>query len=99
MNRAALPNARVVGNAFEQAARREKVARLVNVLDRACVAQLKLDPIRDAAEFADRLECASTETWVAASQVASVNYPSSVTRAAVVEAYRERARLACEVAS
>lgn len=97
--RAQLPGARTVGNSFEERARREKVARLVNVLDLACVEQLKLDPITQARDFAVRLAVMGESGWEKAAKIASVNVPSPTTRAAVIDSYYERARLAGTVAS
>lgn len=97
--RATLPGARTVGNSFEERARREKVARLVNVLDLAVVEQLKLDPIAQAKQVAVRLSAMGESGWEKAAKIASVNLPSATTRAAVIDSYYERARLAGTVAS
>lgn len=82
-----------VRNPYADAKRREKAKRLTNVLDLACVQQLKLDPIRDGAKFAIRLATMSEEGWVKAAAVAKVNLPSAETRALVIDGYFERAQL------
>lgn len=99
MNRAQLPSARLVGNSFAERARREKVARLVNVLDLAVVSQLKLDPITQAGIVAMRLAAMPPEGWLKAAKAANVNPPSDASIAAVVATYTERARLSQRVSS
>lgn len=104
-NLAAIPGARRVGSGrsarpshFELTARAEKVARLMNVLDRVAVDN-GLDPILNAGAVAIRLASMPADGWVKAAKIAHVNAPSEVTIAAVVEGYNERARLAREVRS
>jgi len=86
-------------SSFEERARAEKVRRLVNVLDLACVEQLKLDPIVQARDFAVRLAAMSEAGWEKAARVASVNVPSATTRASVIDSYYERERLSRQVSA
>lgn len=82
MNRAQLPNARVVGapsvNPFEQAARYRKVQALVITIDGIAI-EKGVDPLRDPAEVVRRLKLMPPSWWVAVSKRAHVNPPSDLT--------------------
>jgi hypothetical protein len=77
-------------NAFEAAARAEKTARLVNIIDLLAVSR-GLDPIRDAVLAFDVV--VHNLEWSDLERAAELKNPASdKTRAAVEKVYRDRGR-------
>lgn len=83
------------GNAFERAARSEKVNALVEAID-AHARHSKVHPYSDAARIAKLVTFFKREHWVTLCERARVNLPSETTISAILRVYERRAAAVAE---
>lgn len=81
-------------NPHEAAARSTKVRKLGAAID-AMARKAKLDPL--SARFAEGLSLLDAKWWAILATSNGIHPPSEITRAQVINSYRERAALAMRV--